>query len=133
MNRLRSIVTHIENEGHLHLVSFDFLGKSLKMMGLELPVGLKEGSCVVLGVKPFSVAIGKNFQGEISYSNQLDTTISKLEWGKILCSVTVDFNGSVLQSFITNSSAKRLGLEVGDNVKLFIKASDLFVAEVCDA
>ena len=117
MNRLRSIVTHIENEGHLHLVSFDFLGKSLKMMGLELPVGLKEGSCVVLGVKPFSVAIGKNFQ----------------EWGKILCSVTVDFNGSVLQSFITNSSAKRLGLEVGDNVKLFIKASDLFVAEVCDA
>ena len=37
-----------------------------------------------------------------------------------------------LQSFITRRSCERMGLHVNDEVTLLIKASELFVLEVCD-
>ena len=39
----------------------------------------------------------------------------------------------MLQSFITCKSSQRMNLQVGDEVKLLIKASELFVLEVNDA
>ena len=132
MNRLEAIVTKIEGEQNLHIISFDFQGISLSMMGLDLPLGLHVGSSVVLGAKPSHLAIAKNLSGELSYSNQLEATIESIENGKLLSSLILHVKGVTLQSFITCKSSQRMNLQVGDAVKLLIKASELFVLEVND-
>lgn len=133
MNRLEAIVTHVEGNQNLHIINFDFQGQSLTMMGLDLPLGLKIGSRVVLGAKPSHLAIAKNITGELSYSNQIEATIESIENGKLLSSITLAINETKLQSFITCKSSERMKLHVGDKVKALIKASELFVLEVRDA
>jgi len=130
MNRLNAVVTKIEGEQNLHIITFDFQGISLSMMGLDLPFGLHVGSAVVLSTRPSHIAIAKNLSGELSYSNQLEATIESIENGALLSSLILHVKGIALQSFITCKSSKRMNLQVGDAVKLLIKASELFVLEV---
>ena len=133
MNRLEAVVSKIEGEQNLHIISFDFCGISLSMMGLDLPFGLEVGSKVVLGAKPSHIALAKNLSGELSYSNQLPAHIVRIEEGKLLCSIVLHVKNIALQSFITRHSYNRMALHVNDEVTLLIKASELFVLEVCDA
>ena len=132
MNRLSAVVTDIVGEQNLHIISFDFQGISLSMMGLDLPFGLHVGSSVVLGAKPSHIAIAKNLSGELSYSNQLEATITSIENGKLLSSIILHVKNASLQSFITCKSSQRMNLQAGDEVKLLIKASELFILEVSD-
>lgn len=133
MNKLPARITQIEQEQNLHIVHFDAQGYGLKMMGLELPGKLHVGSRVILGVKPFHVAIGKNLSGELSYSNQIRARIGGIEKGKLLCNVTLKVGDVlVLQSFITLSSCLRMNLNVEDEVVLLMKASEVFIMEVVD-
>jgi molybdopterin-binding protein len=133
MNRLRAVVTNIEAEENLHIITFDCAGNRLKMMGLDLPKGLYVDAHVTLGIKPSHVAIAKNLSGELSYSNQLSAAIVGIENGKLLSSILLRLNENEMQSFITLSSSLRMNLHVGDSVTLLIKASELFVLEVLDA
>ncbi|KFL33809.1 MULTISPECIES: TOBE domain-containing protein [unclassified Sulfurospirillum] len=133
MNRLSAVVTNIEGEQNLHIITFDYEGVSLKMMGLDLPKGLHVNAHVTLGIKPSHVAIAKNIQGELSYSNQLPATIAHVENGKLLSNILLHVKGSEVESFITLSSSTRMNLHIGDQVTLLIKASELFVLEVHDA
>ena len=132
MNRLEAVVSTIEGEQNLHIISFDFQGTSLSMMGLDLPLGLSVGSNVILGAKPSHIAIAKNLSGELSYSNQLHARIVSIEEGTLLCSIVLHVKDISLQSFITRRSCERMGLHVNGEVTLLIKASELFVLEVCD-
>lgn len=132
MNRLNAVVTHIEGEQNLHIISFDYEGVSLKMMGLDLPKGLHVNAHVTLGIKPSHVAIAKNLSGELSYANQLPATIASIENGKLLSNILLHVKGNEVQSFITLGSSTRMNLQMGDEVTLLIKASELFVLEVLD-
>ena len=132
MTKLQAVVTHIEGEQNLHIISFDCEGTPLKMMGLDLPKGLHVKSHVTLGVKPSHVALAKDLSGALSYSNQLQATIERIENGKLLSSIVLHVKGQTLQSFITCASANRMNLSVGDEVTILIKASELFVLEVHD-
>lgn len=133
MNRLQAVVTRIEGEQNLHIITFDYEGVSLRMMGLDLPKGLHVNAHVILGIKPSHVAIAKNLSGELSYSNQLPAKIVHIENGKLLSSILVYVHDNEIQSFITFSSCSRMNLQVGDHVTLLIKASELFVLEVLNA
>ncbi|ACZ12733.1 TOBE domain-containing protein [Sulfurospirillum deleyianum] len=133
MNRIKAFVTRIEKEQNLHIIHFEAEHCALKMMGLELPKGLHENSYVTLGVKPSSVALGKNLGGILSYSNQMQCTIDAVEKGKLLCSVYASVGSITMQSIITRGSFDRMDLHVNDSVTLLIKASELFIVEVLDA
>ncbi len=132
MNRLQAIVTNIEGEQNLHIITFDYEGVSLRMMGLDLPKGLHVNAHVILGVKPSHVAIAKHLSGELSYSNQLPATIMGIENGKLLSNIVLRVHDNEIQSFITLSSCIRMNLQANDHVTLLIKASELFVLEVLD-
>lgn len=133
MNKLNAVVTQIEGEQNLHIITFDCAGIHLKMMGLDLPKGLHVNAQVILGIKPSHVAIAKNLKGELSYSNQLPATIVEIENGTLLSSILLHVKENAMQSFITRSSALRMNLQVNDPVTLLVKASELFVLEVLDA
>ena len=132
MSHLIATVQKIQNSDNLNIVTFAFNGQTLSMMSLDLNARVKVGVKVKLLVKPTHIALGKNFSGEVSYSNQLNTTIVSLNNGELLSSVELKIFDAILESIITLNSSKKMKLSVGDNVLAFIKASDLSIGEVLD-
>ncbi|PID47040.1 MAG: transporter [Proteobacteria bacterium] len=128
MNKIPACILSIQNHDILNIVSFDFCGFKMSMMSLELK-DIRPKDKVLLFVKPTSVAIGKNFMGDISYSNQLKGKIKSLKNGELLTSLEVLVGEFVLCSIITKNSSLRMNLKKGDEVVCFIKASDLSILE----
>ncbi|MGK0256524.1 MAG: molybdopterin-binding protein [Arcobacteraceae bacterium] len=130
MNNIIATVAQIQSCDSLHIVKFDFNGIALSMMSLDLDTKIQVGTKVKLVTKPTNIAIGKDFSGEVSYSNQLKCTIEEIENGKLLCCTKLKIFDTFLESIITVNSSKSLNLKVGDIVTAFIKASDLSICEV---
>ncbi|PHS58567.1 MAG: transporter [Sulfurimonas sp.] len=125
MNKMSAKITDIQSLNNLNLVSFDFNGISLSMVSLDLNENIKIGINVTLSAKATNVAIAKNFNGELSYSNQIKAKISSINNGQILSSIKAELNNTILESIITFKSCKRMDLQVGDDILLLIKASEL--------
>jgi molybdopterin-binding protein len=130
MSSLIATVLQVDNCDSLHIVKFDLHGQTLSMMSLDLSDDIQIGTVVKLVIKPSHIAIAKNFSGEVSYSNKLDTSISSIKNGQLLSSVKLNFFDTTLESIITVNSSKRMNLQVGDKVIAFIKASEISIGEV---
>lgn len=67
---------------------------------------------------------------ELSARNQISGTITTIDLGTVMADVSVDIgNGQSLAAAITRSSVERLGLQVGDEVVLIIKATDVMLGK----
>lgn len=130
MNTIIAKVAKIDSVENLNIVSFDFLGETLTMMSLDLSQEIKIGVEVELTAKATHIAIAKEFSGDISYSNQIKAKISAVNNGELLSSVKSDVKGTVLESIITLNSSKRMNLKTGDEVTIFIKASELSILNI---
>ena len=130
MSQLNATISAIQEQDSLHIVTFDAEGFTLHMMSLELGSDVILGAKVILGVKASSVAIAKEFSGELSYSNQLDLEIQEINEGALLCSLQLQRKEFKLESIITKSSKERMSLKVSDKVTALIKSSDLYIVEV---
>ncbi|MCK9473388.1 TOBE domain-containing protein [Sulfurimonas sp.] len=131
MSELTAIVNDIQKHDSLHIVKFDCEGQALTMMSLELDKTIQKGVKVKLSMKPTHVAIAKNLQGELSYSNQLQATITGVLNGELLSSISLKLHsGSAIESIITKNSSIRMNLQVGDSVVALIKASEVSIKEV---
>lgn len=130
MNHIIAQVKEVQNVQNLNILSFTCNEVPLKMMSLDLNDTIIKGSQVMLTCKPTAVAIGKNIQGELSFSNQLHVNILSLEIGQLLCTLKLQFGEFVLESIITTNSQKKLQLQIGDKVTALIKSSDLSIAKV---
>lgn len=130
MNKIVATILKIHNIDNLNIVEFKFSDMKLKMMSLDLSDDVKEGNKVVLTVKPTHVAVGKNLQGDLSYSNQIKATINEIDQGKLLSVINTKAAGTDIQSIITADSSKRMNLKTEDEIILLIKASDLSILEV---
>lgn len=130
MSRVKAKVSRIQSLESLHIVSFELGSVTLKMMSLNLRESIKVGVEVILNIKPMSVAIGRDLSGELSYSNQIDTKITSIQLGELLCSVKLALGEESLEAMITAESAQRMHLNIGNEVTAFIKANDISIAEV---
>lgn len=131
MTQLKATIRHIEASDALHIVTLDFFGTPLVMMTLELNAEVKVGIEVRLAVKPTHIAIAKAFTGVLSYSNQLKATIADIENGTLLSSLRLRLLGNtVVESIMTRETSQRMELNAGDEVTVFIKASELSIMEV---
>jgi molybdopterin-binding protein len=130
MSQLVATIKKINNIDNLNIVEFDFFGKTLKMMSLDLSQNVQVGKKVKLLVKPTNISIAKNLNGDISFSNQLVATIQSLENGQLLSSVILKVNDIFLESIITKDSSKRMNLQINDEVTILIKASNLSIQEI---
>lgn len=130
MNKIEAIISQIDNIENLNIVQFDFSGIKLKMMSLDLNENVKVGQKVLLIVKATNILLAKNFEGMISFSNQINGKIDNIENGKLLCSVTIKVKDTYFQSIITQTSANKMNLKKNDEIDIFIKASDLSIEEV---
>ncbi|MEN8726464.1 MAG: TOBE domain-containing protein [Sulfurovum sp.] len=130
MSRIKAVITHIETVDNLNIVKFDFHDQPLKMMSLGLSDDIVVGKEVILGIKPTHIAIAKNFSGEVSYSNQMQSKVIACKHGKLLSSIKLTAQDIVLESIITVESALSMDIKVGDDVTMMIKASELSILEV---
>ncbi len=130
MSQLNATITAIQKQDSLHIVTFNAQGFELHMMSLELGSNVIVGANVLLGVKASSVAIAKEFSGQLSYSNQLDLEIQNIDKGTLLCSLQLKSNGLELESIITKASKERMSLQVKGKVTALIKSSDLYIVEI---
>ncbi len=125
-------VIDLQSCDNLHIVKFEFLGKVLTMMSLELDSNVKVGTQVLLNIKPTCVTIAKNITNlQISNSNLIKSQISSISIGKLLSYLVLKIEeNDVLESIITKESALRLNLKNDDEVIALIKASDISIAKV---
>ncbi len=130
MSKLIATIKKINSIDNLNIVEFDFLENKLKMMSLGLNPNIQIGKKVKLSIKPTNISIAKDFIGEISLSNQLVATIQNIENGELLSSISLKVGDFLLESIITVDSSKRMNLQIGDEVKILIKASNLSIEEV---
>lgn len=130
MSQIKAVITHIDSVENLNIVKFDFCGHSLKMMSLGLSDEISVGKEVLLGIKPTHIAIGKDFSGLVSYSNQIKAKIISCEKGKLLSSLKLSVEDVVLESIITLESTIAMDLKVDDDVTMMIKASELSILKV---
>jgi len=130
MSQLVATIKKINNIDNLNIVEFDFFGKTLKMMSLDLSNDMQIGKKVKLLVKPSDISIAKNLNGDMSFSNQLVATIESLENGQLLSSIILKVNDVLFESIITKDSSKRMNLQKNDEVTILIKASNLSIQEI---
>jgi len=130
MSKIIAKVVGIQSVESLNLVSFECRDTILTMVSLELENEISIGREVLLDAKPTSIAVGKNIQGELSYSNQLNVKIASLSAGELLCSLKLQFHDFVLESVITTATQKRINLQANDEVIALINSTDLFIEKV---
>ena len=130
MSQIKAVITQIETVDNLNMVKFDFCGHSLTMMSLGLNDEISVGREVILGIKPTHIAIGKDFSGLVSDSNQINAKIISCTHGKLLSSIKLSVDDVVLESIITLESALKMDLKTDDDVTMMIKASELSILKV---
>ena len=130
MSKIIAKVVGIQSVESLNLVSFECRDTILTMVSLELENEISIGREVLLDAKPTSIAVGKNIQGELSYSNQLNVKIASLSAGELLCLLKLQFHDFVLESVITTATQKRINLQANDEVIALINSTDLFIEKV---
>ncbi len=130
MNQINAIITDMKSSESINIVTFEVAHQSMKMMALELSDRLSVGSKVILGAKATNIALAKEKNEMLSISNQLDATIESIKMGVLLCSVTFDFAGHLLESIITRDSAEKMQLDVGVAIVALIKSSELSIVEI---
>ena len=132
MSQFVATIKKIDNVDSLNIVEFAFYGAALKMMSLDLNSNMQIGKRVLLSVKPTNIVIGKNLIGDISLANKIVATIEQIENGKLLSSILLKVEDTILESIITVDSSKNMNLVKDEEVLILIKASDLFIQEVID-
>ncbi len=134
MNQIAAVIANIEQKGSLALIEFDFLQEKLTMVTLDIDETLRKGQKVILEINPSQVAVAKNYNGDLSYSNQIDAKIESIDLGAILCTLILELqDGSKIEAIITAKSAINMSLNKGDEIKAILKASQISLGEVLDA
>ncbi|WDE08876.1 TOBE domain-containing protein [Thalassomonas viridans] len=91
-------------------------------------LNLKTGSQVIALVKASWVLLSKETGLKTSARNQLTGTITRICEGAVNSDITVDLGaGKSISAVITHSSCKEMGLQQGDNVCAFFKASNVIL------
>jgi len=132
LSRLKATIVSIETVENLNIVKFSFNNTILTMMSLDLNSDIKIGTKVSLAIKPTHVAIAKDFNGIVSYSNQINTIINDIDNGKLLSSIKLGINDTIIESIITVESSQKMNLKVGDSVIALIKASEISIQGIVE-
>jgi molybdopterin-binding protein len=66
---------------------------------------------------------------ELSTRNQLKGTVTDVKLGTIMAEVTVDVGGQTVVAAVTRGGLEQLGLAVGDDVTVLIKATEVMLGK----
>ena len=131
-NRLPAVVTGIKKgklNAHINL-EWDGMPLSVIITSTSAEeMELIEGVEVDALFKASDVILAKDLSGQLSARNIFDGKITEIVKGFPLAMVTVQADGCLVSAEITVSSLDNMGMEVGDNVQVVIKSSELILAK----
>lgn len=127
MNQFEATLTQIENVEMLHALTFAMGTQTIHLVSLELNSRLKVGDLVTLSVNSTDIALAKNFSGLLSYTNQFNMTVTKVNNGRLLSSIVLEMNGVNLEVIITLKASLEMNLEVGDEVVALIRETAISI------
>jgi len=130
MNRFLVRVIEIEFLDNLNIVTYDFQGTILKMMGLELDSRVTIGSELILSVKPTSLALFRNSTKDFTSSNEIEMQVHSINRGKLLSSVKLFKKETMIEAIVLSNSLDTLCIEKESKAYVVINPSDLFIVEV---
>jgi molybdopterin-binding protein len=132
MNQLQGTITAIESAGDISLVTILSAGESFSSLVLDTPATaawLQVEKEIVMVFKETEMAIGKGLSGGLSLRNRFPAIVRKIDTGRILCCVELDFKGHMLQAVITARSVAELQLVRGDAVVGLVKTNEISLTE----
>jgi len=134
MNIITAEILTIQNLENLNLLHAQTQHDKLTMMSLELNPSLTQGSVVKLAIKPTNIILANKNSAisatQLSCENRLQATITQIEKGALLCSVTLEYLQNSFEAIITLNAADAMALQKGQSVTMLIKASDIYIQEI---
>ncbi|RXZ44885.1 TOBE domain-containing protein [Crenobacter cavernae] len=136
MNRLQGEIVAVESVDGVTLVDVAVGGVGLTALligalsgagALAAARALATGQTVTLGFQEAEVSLARELAGTISLRNALPCTVTRVERGRLLSQVTLDFQGTTLASIVTTRSADRLALAPGVEVTALVKANEMAI------
>ena len=128
MNVLEATITGIESSNHLSLVDLQVQGDPVAVVIVETEDTadyLKAGNRVAVTFKETEVALSRDPSVSISLRNRFSCTVVRINEGRILTAIDVDYKGTPIQSIMTTRSARELSLAPGDKVTALVKTNEL--------
>jgi len=129
MNRLKAVITQIQHQAHLSLVSLQVNQTTLQVLLTDTPQStdyLTVGRAINVLLKETAIVLSKRaLEQEISITNQIPCIIEQIEEGKILSKIRVSFAQQSLQIILTTTACQQMQLEVGQSVIALIKANEI--------
>jgi molybdate transport system regulatory protein len=128
MNKLAGKIAGIQSSTAMSMVEVDAGGALFSALVLETPdtaAYLKPGSSVEVIFKETEVSIAKGLSGLISIRNRFYARIAQLEEHSILTTVRLAYKGMEIVSIISTSSARRLNLNINDEVEWLVKTNEV--------
>jgi len=132
VSKLSATVVSVVSHEMLSIVTFDVSGHTLQMMSLDMQNRLHEGDKVLLGIKPWSVALVHQKVEKSSFVNQISVKTVRIEEGELLMRIVLELGEERLESVILRKNAADLTLYEGDEVVAVIPAGDISVVELTD-
>lgn len=129
-NPLIAVIDDIITVDNLNSITLNLLGRSLKMLTLDLDRSVIKGKKVTLTIKPLSIALGRTASDDVSFSNQIPMKVHSITKGEILSSVELLYADYALESIIATSALNRMKLNVSEDVVAFIRASEISIDQV---
>lgn len=128
MNVLEATITRIESSNHLSLVDLQVQGDPVAVVIVETGDTadyLKAGNPVAVTFKETEVALSRDPSVSISLRNRFSCTVVRINEGRILTAIDLDYNGTPIQSIITTRSARELSLTPGERVTALVKTNEV--------
>ena len=130
MNSIPGQISNIETEGSFLLISIKAGEDSFKSIIIQNGAEMyAEGDQVLLHFKETEVSLATKKIPEISLQNQLEGTIKKIAYDRIMCRVQLETQHGLLSSIITAASANRLGLQEGVTAVALIKTNEVMLSK----
>lgn len=128
MNTLRGTIISIKHEDSLMLVCIDIKGQifSSLILANDNDKWIEVGSNVDVLFKETEVMIATK-ESLVSARNSFVATIKDIENGKLLSSVTFDFNGSEINAIVTIDAINDLKCNIGNDFRWFVKTNEVII------
>ena len=127
MSQIRATLVELTENKPLHILKFKLNKQTITLLSLELPPNISLNNSYTLQIKPTDIAISKQYNNEISISNQLNATILDIECSKLLCSITLDIEGVKIESIILKASLQQMSLQTGEALVVLIPATKVSI------
>lgn len=131
MNTSQGIITDIRQTGIFHILDLDVNNVKIKVFTLQLNECFQVGGEVELLFKETAPLLVKGDENAmVSAANNISAKVRNIINGELFAEVELESSIGVFSSLLTMDVINSFDLKIGDDLKAFIKASDISIGRI---